>query len=200
MGLHILTAGVDKSWRDVEVGNLSEEERSFFLLASPMTSEGFLHWVVGIRVLTFNVETETFTFNTLMAPAPSVTGFNKLIVLSTGRNLAAFLGTQEFLWETREMERESGEWRKMVGLDVDLRPLKSRLQHQQHFASGDGVDIRVIGWVKYAEVLAFGYGHGSQTWIICYNLDTREIVTVKLPQLNAYFRTFPHRNSPVWLS
>lgn len=193
-GLLILTVGVDKSWRDVPIPQLPDDHRSLLVLTHALSTEGFLHWAGWGKVLTFNVETETFT----CSEVPKL--YRWYWGISTGRNLSVLCRRKALVWEIWELKAESGEWRNLLPLNVDLRPLKCRLRVRgQPFGSGHVGCLRPLGWVKYPEVLAFCFGKEGHTCIF-YNLYTREIDTIELPDTNKGYRAFPHRNNLVGLS
>lgn len=126
---------------------------SRFSVMSPVSTEGFLHWLRGKGVLTLNVETETFTFTRIPLPHQ----FSPRALLSTGTDLTVFRRcSEDLLWENRVMESKSGEWRNMAPLNIDLRPLECLIL-QHYFSSRLGDLFEPLGWVKFPEVLAFHF-------------------------------------------
>ncbi|XP_057785371.1 uncharacterized protein LOC131002893 [Salvia miltiorrhiza] len=195
-GLHVLTVGIDESWRDVEVHHLPDHVRSFFFHQSPLTSEGFLHWGSGRYCVTMDVETEIIT----LSEAPHQYHENDYYYyLSTGRCVSLLVACGDLSWEVWEMKAETGEWRKALP-NVELGAEKCRIQQ---FSDGA---LEPLGWVKYPQVLAFYFGayycHEKQIChCILYNLDTHQLDSIELP--HSYSRdhdVFPHKNNLIWLS
>ncbi|CAA0828475.1 Unknown protein [Striga hermonthica] len=110
---YILIVGVDKSWRAVDLGQMSIEAiRVFFF--PPAITEGFIHWfhAHSNMVLTLNVETETVTKTPGPRPSRGIFKHQTNIYLSTGKFLSLLLLFGEFSWQVWEMRPENGEWRK----------------------------------------------------------------------------------------
>ncbi|XP_057775987.1 uncharacterized protein LOC130994883 [Salvia miltiorrhiza] len=187
--LHVLTVGVDESWRHVEVHHLLGHVRPCLLNKTPLTSEGFVHWGRGRYCATMDVDTEIIT----LSEAPYEYHESNYYYLSTGRCVSLLVACGDLSWEVWEMKAETSEWRKALP-NVDLGAQKCRIQQ---FADGD---LKPLGWVKYPQVLAFcsrmEIGH-----CIFYNLDTHQLHCIKLPQSysNGY-EAFPHKNNLIWLN
>lgn len=184
----ICTIGVDKSWREVEISNLSREYRDLIKIPFPLTTEGFMHWSHRSRVLTLNVETETFKMSKVPAIPPS-----RYHYLSTGRYLNVFISRENFPREVWEMKPESGEW----GKRFDSAPALKRFEKLAISSS----TLKPLGWIKYPEILAFCFSSGKRGDIcVFYNLDTHERSTVELPHSCTYYRVLAHRNNLVSIS
>lgn len=138
--------------------------------------------------MTLNLETEIVTYSQIHFPKP----YHFFIYhLSMGKYLSVLWNNEDFLWEIWEMkpEEESGEWRKVGTHEIVLtRALKCKAFQQVTY-------LRLLGWVKYLEVLAFSYRGRT---CVFYNLETRESSTIELPERCT--RSFVHKNSLVWLS
>ncbi|KAH6763606.1 hypothetical protein C2S52_021039 [Perilla frutescens var. hirtella] len=197
LGLAILTAGVDNSWRDVRVEHLSKLARSL-LSEIPLITEGFMHWVKKNRTdfLTLDVETEILTVSEVPFPEACYT-YARKYYLSTGRSLSLLVARENLLWELWAMKPGTREWTKLVA-DIKLGAQKCRLQQ---FSGGDNEVLEPIGWVKYPEILALGFT-GDYKYCACifYNLDTHEIDSIKLTTACDFYRGVVHKNSLMWLS
>ncbi|KAH6831935.1 hypothetical protein C2S53_012810 [Perilla frutescens var. hirtella] len=197
LGLAILTAGVDNSWRYVRVEHLSMPATSL-VLEIPFITEGFMHWATEEKttVLTLDVETEILTVSEVPLPKSYCMKTRKYY-LSTGRSLSLLVACENFLWELWEMKPETREWMKLVA-DIKLGAQKCRLQQ---FAGGDNDVLEAVGWVKYPEVLALHFmGKRCSRTCIFYNLDTHEINSTELSLPCEAFHAVVHKNSLMWLS
>ncbi|KAH6832708.1 hypothetical protein C2S53_015752 [Perilla frutescens var. hirtella] len=196
LGLAILTAGVDNSWRYVRVEHLSKCARSL-LSEIPLITEGFMHWAGKNRTdfLTLDVETEILTVSEVPLPEAYYKKAHKYY-LSTGRSLSLLVARENFLWELWAMKPGTREWTKLVA-DIKLGAQKCRLQQ---FSGGDNEVLVPIGWVKYPEVLALRFiGDSMSCPCIFYNLDTHEIDSIELTTA-CYCYSVVHKNSLMWLS
>lgn len=189
VGLHVLTVGVDKSWRNVQIHHLPQHVMSLFF-QSPLSTEGFVHWGKWRYALTLNVDTEIVTMTE--APLPCQPCHNGFYYLSTGRYLSILVSRRKFSWEIWEMEPETGEWRNLLH-NIELGAQKSRFQQ---FGSPGNDNPLPLGWVKYLEVLAFHFRDLGHTCVF-YNLDTREINAIELPGPSIGFKASVHHNNLV---
>ncbi|GFP90749.1 hypothetical protein PHJA_001218800 [Phtheirospermum japonicum] len=194
----ILTVGVDSSWRIVRTDHLP---RSALRLCPPLTTEGFMHWAVGgdrgerkigNQVLTLDVETEIVTVSCVPF---NYGGYDHWTYLSTGRCLTLLITCGKFLWEVWEMKlgNKGGEWRKMDGVIIDLG---ARMFEQF------GFKLVPDGWLKYLEVLVLRHYCPSlnRLSIFAYNLLTKEISPIGLPNVCTRCRPAVNKNSLVWLA
>ncbi|KAH6763607.1 hypothetical protein C2S52_021040 [Perilla frutescens var. hirtella] len=197
LGLAILTAGVDNSWRDVRVEHLSILARSL-LSEIPLITEGFMHWSKKNRtdLLTLDVETEILTVSEVPLPKAYYMTAHKYY-LSTGRSLSLLVARENLLWELWAMKPGTREWTKLVA-DIKLGAQKCRLQQ---FSGGDNEVLEPVGWVKYPEILALRFkGESRSRACIFYNLDTHEIDSIELSTFCYCYLGVVHKNSLMWLS
>ncbi|CAA0829135.1 Unknown protein [Striga hermonthica] len=143
---HILTAGVDKTWRDVDLGLVSKEASMAFYNI-PLVTDGFIHWnhPCTHHLLTLNVETETITETPSPPPTP---GSLRYIYLSTRKYLSLLLPYgRKCSWEVWEMSRpETGEWRKKADFCLEVPNERFNLLGlvPKEF-------LLPVGWVKGAQ-------------------------------------------------
>ncbi|CAA0829132.1 Unknown protein [Striga hermonthica] len=197
---HILTAGVDTKWRNLDLGVISSEKAMTALFNPTLITEGFIHWNHPItqHVFTLNVETETITETP--APLPlklfPALGDQASIYLSTGKYLTLLSHYGECSWQVWEMSRlETGEWRKKVDFCLEV--------HKERFKLS-GVVAKVflipVGWVKYPELLAMrGSYKANMTAVFLYNLVTQEIDEIGLPSYVFQYNFVVHKSSLEWL-
>ncbi|CAA0838455.1 Unknown protein [Striga hermonthica] len=194
---HMLTAGVDKTWRDIDLGLISSDALKAFH-NTPLVTEGFVHWQNHRthHVLTLNLETETFT-ETPAPLLPPAIGSDRNIYLSTGGKCLTLLRQYEVcLWQVWEMSRpETGEWRKKAHFSLEA--------HKERFKIPGGVPnnfLTPVGWVKYPELLAMKARDKAQmSAVFIYNLVTHEIDEIGLPTFIATYRILVHKSSLEWL-
>ncbi|CAA0830952.1 Plant basic secretory protein (BSP) family protein [Striga hermonthica] len=167
----ILTAGVDKTWRDVDLGLVSSNEAISAFYERPLVTEGFVHWCCHRthHVLTLNVETETITETPAPLPPPSL-GSQNNVYLSTGKYLSLLRHYGECSWQVWEMSRpETGEWRMKADFSLEV--------HKRRFNLNGVLDkyfLFPIGWLKYSELLALrAKDEGPAVFV--YNLVTQEV-------------------------
>ncbi|CAA0829133.1 Unknown protein [Striga hermonthica] len=197
---HILTVGVDKKWRNLDLGLISSEKAITAFFKPPLITEGFIHWnhPHTHHVLTLNVETETFTETP--APLPPLQDFpargrQTNIYLSTGKylTLLSHYG-RECSWEVWEMSRpETGEWRKKAHFCLEV--------HKERFEISGVVPkdfFLPVGWVKYPELLAMRVS-GNTNAVFVYNLVTQEIDEIGLPSYVFRYSFVVHKSSLEWI-
>ncbi|CAA0829113.1 Unknown protein [Striga hermonthica] len=189
----ILTAGVDKKWRNVDLGLISSEEALEAFQSIPLVTEGFIHWYCTffLHVLTLNVETETIT----KTPAPLLTlGSQSIIYLSAGKYLTLLSHYGQCSWQVWELSRpETGEWRKKAHFCLEV--------HKERFEISGVVPkdfFLPVGWVKYPELLAMRVS-GNTNAAFVYNLVTQEIDEIGLPCHIGCYRIAVHKSSLEWL-
>ncbi|KAK6142929.1 hypothetical protein DH2020_023277 [Rehmannia glutinosa] len=207
----ILTVGVDKSWRRVNIQHLSLTAKEL-LKRTPFATQGFVHWAQNnLRVvngepqyiLTLNVETEIFT----QIPVPLVHGerLGCYHYLSMGSYLSLLIDCSEFSWEVWEMKPETGEWTKMPKIDLEAQKCIFEQLCCKYDSSGSlTCSLLPVGWLKSKEVLVFNVFKEhtlpifiSPWFCIAYNVRTREIYSIELDSICNTFLV--HRNSLVWL-
>ncbi|CAA0829153.1 Unknown protein [Striga hermonthica] len=191
--LQILTAGVDKKWRNVDLGLISSEEAHKAFHSVPLVTEGFIHWnrLYFLHVLTLNVETETITQTP--APLPTI-GSQINIYLSTGKYLTLLSHNGQFSWQVWELSRpETGEWRKKAHFCLEVHKERFNLSGVVHKDF-----VLPVGWVKYSELLAMRIGGKSNVFFV-YNLVTQEIDEIGLPDYISRYNIAVHKSSLEWL-
>ncbi|CAA0842065.1 Unknown protein [Striga hermonthica] len=196
---HILTAGVDKTWRDVDLGPISSEEASRSFRNPPLVTEGFVHWKHPRthHLLTLNVETETITETP--APFPQLQDFpvhasRTDIYLSTGKYLSLLRPYGECSWQVWEMSRpETGEWKKKAHFSLEGNEERFK---QLGFAPKEFLFPQ--GWVKYPELLAMRTS-SKMTALLLYNLVTQEINEIGLPSYYFQYNFVVYKSSLEWL-
>ncbi|XP_073036507.1 putative F-box/kelch-repeat protein At1g13200 [Primulina eburnea] len=185
----VLTIGVDKVWRHIDVQHLSRATRGP-LMSLPWVTGGYIHWVseTFTFLLTLNVETETIRRFPL-PEIPKICGK----FLPMGSNLSFANEAKESFMDVWEMNSETGEW--SISLSFDLKPLIYRFEDLfGEYANA----IIPSGWLVVREVLVFST-IGLQTRCMTYNVKTREIQSFELDtnKVSRFFR--PHVNSLVRL-
>ncbi|EYU29243.1 hypothetical protein MIMGU_mgv1a006162mg [Erythranthe guttata] len=204
LGCAILTVGVDKSWRRVDVQHLSLEAKELFK-NTPLTTEGFLHWTsrqIGMRrMLTLNVETEIITETRVPRG-----GFNNRkgkesrYYLSNGRSLSVVIACSEFSWDVWELKKPKiGEWVKTIR--IDLEGQKSKFENLRHKYPRPLI-IEPVAWLNYDEGLLVRVLHpdnfASEDCFV-YNVGKQEIEVLDLTEYYICTRFLVHKNSLVWL-
>ncbi|XP_073125257.1 putative F-box/kelch-repeat protein At1g13200 isoform X2 [Henckelia pumila] len=179
----VLTIGVDKVWRHIDIGHSSLAIRRTL----PLVTGGYVHWMGETFVLTLNVESETIRWFPL-PPFPK----RSRKFLPMGCNLSFLHKTNEFMMEVWEMNPETGEWTMILRLD--LEPLR------YHFKDLCGNYAKVVpfGWLAIREVLVFSTGY-PQTNCVAYNVKTREIQSFELGTTFKSYLVIPHVSSLVCL-
>ncbi|XP_073148028.1 uncharacterized protein [Henckelia pumila] len=186
----MLTVGVDKVWRQIDVEHLPLTTR-IALKTLPLVTGGYVHWIGESFVLTLNVETETFCEFSM---PPLLQRFR--FFLPMGGNLSVVYGSSKFSRDVWEMNSKTGEW--TVLLSFDLKPVHYKLKG----FFGKCLEIIVpIGWLVVREVLALTTSY-DQRRCIAYNVKTREIQSFELvtdcSNTNAkVYNFFSHVNSLV---
>ncbi|KAL8063931.1 hypothetical protein ABFX02_01G058100 [Erythranthe guttata] len=171
----ILTVGVDKSWRRVDIKHLDIDRC--------LSTQGFIHWTRSDRtcVANLNVETEIIT----ETPVPR--GYEKRFrYLSMGSCLTLLVECGEFSWEVLKMKPETGEWTKMP--KIDLEPLKGK------FVNLVWEDVSPIGWLN-EKVLALEVFLSPVC--VFYNVRTQEIESLELERNSHEYLFNVHKNSLV---
>lgn len=113
----LLTLGVDKEWRYIDIKHTSMLAQSVLRVGSATCySRGYVHWIDTFFVLTLNVETEIIY--EFAKPEFPERGF-----LAMGNNQSSYHLSQrprsrEYLMEVREMNRETGEWTMLFSSDL----------------------------------------------------------------------------------
>ncbi|KAL3634237.1 hypothetical protein CASFOL_021291 [Castilleja foliolosa] len=195
----IITPGVDRSWRVLKTDHFGL--LPLMVHGPPLTTEGFMHWTfdgpisnkkVGNQVLSLDVETEIVTQSCV--PLDYDRDYDHWKYLSTGRYLTLLITYGDCSWEVWELD--SGEWRKLDGVVVDLGT-----QMFEQF----GFELVPVGWLKYLEVLVFRFFHlsdlyGVRVYNYLYNLLTKETTLLELPMESACCKPLVHKNSLVWLA
>ncbi|CAA0828476.1 Unknown protein [Striga hermonthica] len=204
---YILTVGVDKSWRAVDLGHLSSKATRAFM-STPVITEGFIHWftVYSNIGLTLNVETEIFTETPGLTPSRRISDHQRNIYLPTGKYLSLLRPCGEFSWQVWEMRPEIGEWRKMgsVCLESQRRRFKQLGLIQPTEVNTRPLfklrtDVVPVGWVKYMEVLALSSADVIRRTIFTFNLVTGEFDEMELPSVRLDYTIMLHKSSLVWL-
>ncbi|CAA0828474.1 Unknown protein [Striga hermonthica] len=205
---YILTVGVDKSWRAVDLGHLSIEV-TLALRFPPVITEGFIHWLRAENntVLTLNVETETITKTPGPRPSRGILEHQVNIYLSTGKYLSLLRPCGEFSWQVWEMRPENGEWRKTGSVCLESRRSQfERLRLTQPIgvlARPLFFNLRTglipVGWVKYMELLALSALYAFRSTIFIFNLVTGEFDEIELPTYRAHYTILLHKSSLAWL-
>ncbi|XP_073152789.1 F-box protein At5g07610-like [Henckelia pumila] len=162
--IEILTVGVDRVWRRIDVEHLSLISREAFI-SKPLVTGAFIHWIGTTFILTLNVETETiFQFP---LPPQSQHGLRKFLPM--GSNLSVVCGSSELYRDVWEMNPESGTWTML--LRFDLRPLICKFPdlfpHRLKF-------LDPLGWLEAGEVLFFNT-KDTQKCCVAYNIKTSEM-------------------------
>ncbi|CAA0820227.1 Unknown protein [Striga hermonthica] len=193
----ILTVGVDSSWRHVRTQHFSETSRTLLFNDTPLTTGGFVHWVTNMsaNVLTMNVETETISESRV--PLSRDHRGKRKFYLSTGRYLTVLVALGNFSWDVWQMESETGEWLKGVGIDLEDEKWKFDrfLQdREENLVIDEGMLFVPVGWLDYPEVLVFHPPPRNHSCIV-YKVRTREIDSFELPTFGGYYIFRFHKNS-----
>ncbi|XP_073135767.1 putative F-box/kelch-repeat protein At1g12870 [Henckelia pumila] len=159
----MLTVGVDKVWRQIDVEHLPLKTR-IALNTFPVVTGGYVHWIGESFVLTLNVDTETFCEFSMPRLRERFRYF-----LPMGSNLSVVYGSSKFTRDVWEMNSKTGEWTML--LSFDWRLVRYRLKG---FFNKYREKIVPIGWLAVREVLAFTTSH-DQRRCIAYNVKTTEI-------------------------
>ncbi|KAL3642866.1 hypothetical protein CASFOL_013681 [Castilleja foliolosa] len=192
----ILTPGVDSCWRVVNTDCLELLLRT--VMRPPLITEGFMHWTfdgsriirkIGNQVLTLDLESEIVTKSCV--PLSYDAEYDHWKYLSTGRYLTVLITYGKCLWEVWEME--SGEWRKLDGVIIDLG---TRMFDEF------GFQLVPVGWLKYLEVLVLrgNYFSPPRVYNFIYNLLTKKTNVLVLPMECICIDPVVHKNSLVWLA
>ncbi|CAA0820226.1 Unknown protein [Striga hermonthica] len=176
-GCDILTVGVDTSWRHVRIQHLSETSRRLLCDKIPLTTEGFVHWVADriVTVLTMNVETETISES--LVPLPRAHRGKRMFYLSTGRYLTVLVPLGNFSWDVWQMESETGEWVKVISIDLEDEKWRfdQFLQHRnENLVLHEDMMFFPDGWLDYPDVLVFHSAPRNRR-CFAYKVRTREI-------------------------
>ncbi|KAK6120563.1 hypothetical protein DH2020_045694 [Rehmannia glutinosa] len=125
----ILTVGVDKSWRCVNIEHLSLAAKEL-LVNNLFTTEGFVHWAQNGNVivskgepqyvLTLNVETEIITEISVPLCHDGKLSYYLYHYFSMGSYISLLISCNYFSFEVWEMKPETGEWTKMRTLTWKL--------------------------------------------------------------------------------
>ncbi|CAA0828465.1 Unknown protein [Striga hermonthica] len=205
---YILTVGVDKSWRSVDLRHLSSEATRAFW-STPVITEGFIHWfcVRSNMGLTLNVETEIFTETPGLRPSQHIHEDQTNIYLSTGKYLSLLRPCGEFSWQVWEMRPENGEWIKMGSFCLESQRRRFKQlglilpteANTRLLSFRRRTHVVPVGWVKYMEVLALSSADVSRRTIFIFNLVTGEFDEMELPSFRLDYKIMMHKSSLVWL-
>ncbi|GER52620.1 F-box and associated interaction domains-containing protein [Striga asiatica] len=186
----VLTVGSDTSWRLVGTeDSLSRETKPLFSLSSPLTTDGFVHWVPwmgGSTILTLDAETEVMTESRLPVPLGRWGWGKNEFLLSGGKNLTLVVKKRggSFLWDVWEMSPETRVWRKTVIVDLEederLEGFIRDRDEKVYFWDANDVRFFPVGWLNYPEVLVFAPSRGR--YCMLYWVRTREIEPIDLPK------------------
>ncbi|CAA0818007.1 Unknown protein [Striga hermonthica] len=188
---YIFTVGaVNGSWRSVSTAHLSIADKKAFE-GEPLTIEGgFIHWIAldNDRVLTMDIEKETIKETPL--PINEVDA-QPTVFLSAGEYLSFLVQCGEYSWDAWEMKPKTGEWRKLRRITFGA--------HKSTFEQFDQLEWLIVplAWLRYPDVLVLAFGDANEPSIFPYNLDTKEMVTVGLPEVVRNLCPIIHKNSLV---
>ncbi|KAL3637303.1 hypothetical protein CASFOL_019602 [Castilleja foliolosa] len=205
---HILTVGVDNSWRTIRTQQMTLADIQTIKLSRPVMTQGFIHWIGDGDIFTLNVETETI--NRIRRPKPfdrrpisisrssSLCYGNIVTYLSTGgRLLSCLVPCGEFLWEVWENNPDSREWKKLF--DIDLEHDEWTLERPRRNEFREYGYLVPIGWVKYLELLAFRPSRNAN-FVFFYSCVGFGIFgKFDLHNPLCRYNVFLHQNSLVWL-
>ncbi|KAL3615565.1 hypothetical protein CASFOL_041226 [Castilleja foliolosa] len=191
----IMTVGVDTDWtRRVSTQHLSLKAKEL-LYEFPLTTRGFFHWVrngISEYVLTMNVESEIIT----QIPGPCLRNDGRYVrcsYLPMGSYLSMFIDRDEFSWEVWKMKPETGEWTKMLNIDLEPQKLPKHLSSKSR--------LQPVGWSNSREVFFYGIcfidSPSGTRMSIAYNVGTREMDSGKLKTCPSSFLN--HIGSLLWL-
>ncbi|XP_012832668.1 PREDICTED: uncharacterized protein LOC105953540 [Erythranthe guttata] len=173
----MLTVGVDKSWRRVDTKHLDIDRC--------LSTQRFIHWTrsEGTCIANLNVETEIVTETRIPQ------GYEKRFkyYLSMGSCLTLLVECVEFSWEVLKMKPETGEWTRM--LKIDLEPLKGK------FVNLVWKCVSPIGWLN-EKMLALRIF--SPPVCVLYNVRTQEIESLELERPSDDYFFNVHRDSLIW--
>ncbi|KZV39833.1 hypothetical protein F511_15313 [Dorcoceras hygrometricum] len=185
----VLTLGVDKVWRHIDIQHLSLKRMEAPGMCSPLVTGGYIHWIIRFGcVLTLNVETETIR-QFPMHPR-LLRGRGSVKYLPMGRYLTILHESSMFLMDVWEMNPETGEW--TMSLSFDLSPLNDRF----HDLFGDNSWHRSMspsGWLGADRKVLLLTSWCTKKICVAYNLETGEIQSLELesalePHLNNLLR------------
>ncbi|KZV39830.1 hypothetical protein F511_15310 [Dorcoceras hygrometricum] len=183
----VLTVGVDKVWRYIDIKHLSLETRLAYFSVKPIVTGGYVHWISRTFVLTMNVETESFR----LFPVPRTRPEHRMI-LPMGSSLSLVYG--ELSREVWEMNPRTGEWIKLLTFDLESHIFQDCFPHLCQMVP--------YGWLQVREVLLF-IPTGFPRCSVAYNIKTREMQPFELdpvgPLALQYHVFAPHVNSLVRL-
>ncbi|XP_073311956.1 uncharacterized protein [Primulina huaijiensis] len=111
----VLTIGVDRIWRHIDIQHLSLTTRKA-LCSLPLTTGAFVHWIDKAVVLTLNMETETIH---QFSHPPAGLIYGKFLPMEN--NLTYVCKANDFLWEVWEMNLETGVWNKSFSFDLGIQ-------------------------------------------------------------------------------
>ncbi|KAL7112131.1 hypothetical protein ACP275_05G133000 [Erythranthe tilingii] len=202
LGCAILTVGVDKSWRHVDIQHLSLKANELFK-TTPLTAEGFLHWTsekVGMtHILTLNVETEVIM--EICLPQGCNDGVHKSrYFLSNGRSLTVFISRSEFSWDVWELKKpENGEWVKIIRIDLEGQKRKFE-RIAVPIVDLDPVPLTLvpIGWLNYDQGLVVQVCRPAEGCLV-YDVGKQEVEILDLRMICYRIDSYVHKNSLVWL-
>lgn len=181
----VLTIGVDKVWRHVDLQHISCSAKEA-LMSSPLVTGGYMHWIRDTCILTMNVETEIIC----QFPIPQLPTYSARY-LPMGCNLTHIYGSSKYSKEVWEMNPETGEWTMLFSLDLEPLSYKYKDLRCKNVRS-----FVPLGWLAGGEVFLFSC---LRKICVAYNVRTRECQSFELGNCNCKPHSQPHVNSLVWL-
>ncbi|CAA0809552.1 Unknown protein [Striga hermonthica] len=176
--LAILTVGVDKSWRHLDLA--TDQYLTEYTLSRPLVTEGFIHLIFGGIVVTLNVETEVMSLITETQGWTLYPEYMKWY-LSTGKSLTLVVQVEDCVFQVWEMVcgdyYQWRKWERQIMLGSEIQYLRS---------------IQPVGWLQQMEVLVFK-GRSDVFYVV---IATGEIGWITSSE-EIHGPVLPHKNTLV---
>ncbi|XP_073027033.1 uncharacterized protein [Primulina eburnea] len=183
----VLTIGVDRVWRHIDIQHLSLTTRKA-LCGFPLTTGAFVHWIDKAVVLTLNMETETIH---QFSHPPVGLIYGKFLPMEN--NLTYVCKANDFLWEVWEMNLETGVWNKSFSFDLGIQVSR----YKDFFDSQR--NLVPYGWLVQRELLVFGAPICHQSICMAYNVKRKEVTLFELDPSKEPYNIKAHVKSLIWL-
>ncbi|XP_073128241.1 F-box protein At3g07870-like [Henckelia pumila] len=182
----VLTIGLDKVWRHINVKHLLLPNESL-VICWPLVTGGYVHWMSEYIVLTLNVETEIVR-RFPVPPIPNVRG--KYLAMDS--HLSFVYNSDECHMDVWQMNSITGEWTLL--LSFDSKPLIHTFKGMFPEFSNS---VRPLCWLVARKVLVFSDDLDRRCWI-AYDVKASLVQLFEFNEDESYhFRA--HVNSLVWL-